>query len=75
MDDFQIDTDISVIIHAIVYRSIDSVWKEFVETENIAEARIYWRNVFFDALYTIYPSYNLELPKGNSFVEMVSKYV
>ena len=75
MDELQIDTDISVIIQAIMYRNIDIVWKEFVEAENIAEVRIYWRDIFFEALYILYPSCNLELPRGNAFIEMVSKYV
>ena len=46
----QKENDISSLIEALIYKTIDEVCKEYVEAEKVSEARVYWRSLFFEAI-------------------------
>lgn len=63
--------DFCTLVEAISMREVDEVWKEFVEEEENAFVRVYWRNLFFEAVGFIHPKANFEMPKGTEFYYMV----
>jgi len=74
MENDQKESDIASLIEALVYKRVDEVWKEYVEEEKEVYARVYWRELFFEAIETIHPACILSIPNGKEFANMMIEF-
>lgn len=75
MDKSQVQHDFKILLEAMAHQNLDKIWNEFVEKEKYFTERIYWRNLFFQAIISIHPLCKLSLPKGKSFVYEIEQWL